>query len=144
MRSAYGHCLFFFVFFGGEGGSKRLPGWFGAFIYRHNCDFAIFFKLVPECPAPLSAGGAPNAECINDYGSSLISLQEFFYLLACKSEIFFYFTNQFLFLLKSSNRRKQIPAGLSVTFPIIIQNYLTSSPPSTSKDINENEVFLPP
>ena len=44
------------------GGSKRLPGWFGALIYRHNGDFAYFLKLVPECPAQpqsarLSAGG---------------------------------------------------------------------------------------
>ena len=37
---------------GWVGGSKCLPGWFGALIYRHNGDFANFLKLVPECPAP--------------------------------------------------------------------------------------------
>ena len=28
------------------GGSKRMPGWFGALIYRHNGDFANFLKSV--------------------------------------------------------------------------------------------------
>ena len=36
------------------GGSKRLPGWFGALIYCHNGDFTNFLKLVPECLARAS------------------------------------------------------------------------------------------
>ena len=46
----------------GAGGSKRLPGWFGALIHCHSGDFANFLKSVPEFPARpqsarLSAGG---------------------------------------------------------------------------------------
>ena len=63
------------------GGSKRLPGWFGALIYRHNGDFTNFLKSVPEF---LALGCL--VECwgvqslfeqyqhvlhFNDYGSSL-------------------------------------------------------------------------
>ena len=68
------------------GGSKRLPGWFGALIYCHNNDFAFFLKLVPEClarPGPrvpgwVRGGGVqslfgqcPNAEYMNVNGYSL-------------------------------------------------------------------------
>ena len=68
------------------GGSKRLPGWFGALIYCHNNDFACFLKLVPEClarPGPrvpgwVRGGGVqslfgqcPNAEYMNVNGYSL-------------------------------------------------------------------------
>ena len=52
--SSNGHILVFW-------GSKRLPGWFGALIYRHNGDFVSCLKLVPGLAWPqgarLSAGG---------------------------------------------------------------------------------------
>ena len=52
------------------GGSKRLPRWFGAHIYRHNGNFRNFLKLVPECPVECG-GGVQSLFGINDYGSSL-------------------------------------------------------------------------
>ena len=53
---------------GGRGGSKRLPGWFGAVIYRHIGDFTNFLKSAqstwpgpaPECPVECGGMGGLN------------------------------------------------------------------------------------
>ena len=57
------------------GGSKRLSGWFGALIYRHNGDFVNCLKLAPGCPIECGVqslfGQCPNVGGDNFYGCSL-------------------------------------------------------------------------
>ena len=58
-----------FMFFGG---SKQLPGWFVAHIYRHNGDF---LKLVPKCPAwpgPRVPGWVRGRGCNRYLGSAQV------------------------------------------------------------------------
>ena len=59
-----------FMFF--LGGSKLLPGWFLADIYRHNGDF---LKLVPKCPAwpaPRGPGWGRGRGCNRYLGSAQV------------------------------------------------------------------------
>ena len=54
------------------GGSKQLPGWFVAHIYRHNGDF---LKLVPKCPAwpgPRVPGWVRGRGCNRYLGSAQV------------------------------------------------------------------------